>query len=258
MFAMPSPLHLARLCRAGAVLILLLSGAVAPAALAESRASDAPARAEIEGIVHDYILQHPEVIMEALSILQARQDAQEEQQQHEQLAARRDDLFQDTRSPVIGNPNGDVTLVEFMDYQCGYCKRMLDRVFQLVQDDRNLRVVFKEIPILGPASVTGARAALAAQAQGKYKEFHLALMGYRGTLTDDVVFDVARQVGLDVERLRRDMQSPEVAAELQRNMELAQALGIRGTPAFVVRDQVIPGAVSIDVLQQLIAQARQG
>lgn len=106
--------------------------------------------------------------------------------------------------------------------------------------------------------MTAAQAALASQQQGKYREMHLALMGHRGTLTDDVVFDLARQVGLDVDRLRRDMQSPEVAAELSRNMELAQALGIRGTPAFVVGDRVIPGAVGADMLQQLIAQARQG
>lgn len=215
-------------------------------------------RAEVETIVRDYVLAHPEIIVEALEILQAREQAEATELQRRQITELGEEIFDDPATPVLGNPDGDVTLVEFLDYQCGYCKRMLEEIFALIDEDANLRIVFKELPILGPASVTAAQAALASREQGLYGEFHRALMSYRGRLSDDLIFQLAEDVGLDVDRLRRDMESDAIQAHIAGNLALAQSLGIRGTPAFIIGDEVIPGAVGGDALRELIAQARQG
>ena len=215
-------------------------------------------QAEIRALVRDYLLDNPEVIAEALTVLQARQMAEEEQTQREQLALLEDEVFRSVGSPTMGNPEGDVTLVEFFDYNCGYCKRVLDSVFQLAEEDSGLRVVFKELPILAPSSLTAARAALAAREQDRYVEYHNALMGHRGALSDDVIFRIAEDVGLDVDRLRQDMESEAVQEEIAANMALAERIGIRGTPAFIIGDQVIPGAVGLDTLRELVGQARAG
>ncbi len=247
-----------------AAIVLAFGGTALLAPSAQAQSAPGPSafsdtqRAELQRMVHDYILENPEVVMEALTRLQARQEQADEQQQRQQVASSSAQLFRSTDSPVMGNPNGDVTLVEFFDYQCGYCKRVFESVVQLSNSDPNLRIVLKEFPILGPASVTAARAALAAREQGRYVEYHNALMAYRGALNDDAIFALAGQVGLDVDRLRRDMDSPAVSREINANLELARTLGIRGTPAFVIGDRVIPGAVSLDVLRQLVAEQRPG
>jgi len=151
-----------------------------------------------------------------------------------------------------------VTLVEFFDYQCGYCKAVHADVRRLLDTDGKVRLVYKEFPILGPASVTASRAALAAQRQGKYDALHVALMENRGQLDDDKIYRIAGSVGLNVDQLKKDMQAPEINDVLQRNLRLASELNIRGTPAFVVGDQIIPGAVSLDKLKELIAAGRAG
>ncbi|MCH7957286.1 MAG: DsbA family protein [Proteobacteria bacterium] len=173
------------------------------------------------------------------------------------IVARQDELLNDPASPVGGNPDGDVTLVEFFDYQCPYCKTIFPSIQALLAEDRNLRYVFKEFPILGRASVFAARAALAARRQGKYLEFHTALMSARGKLTETRVMRLAEKVGLDVDRLRRDMADGTVDAMIRRNLELADGLGIFSTPVFIIGDTQIPGAVEIDTLKVLIARARQ-
>ncbi|MCH7692079.1 MAG: DsbA family protein [Proteobacteria bacterium] len=173
------------------------------------------------------------------------------------IVARRDELLNDPASPVGGNPDGDVTLVEFFDYQCPYCKTIFPSIQALLAEDRNLRYVFKEFPILGRASVFAARAALAARRQGKYLEFHTAVMSARGKLTETRVMRLAEKVGLDVDRLRRDMADGTVDAMIRRNLDLADGLGIFSTPVFIVGDTQIPGAVEIDTLKVLIARARQ-
>ncbi len=155
-----------------------------------------------------------------------------------------------------GNPNGDVTLVEFFDYQCGYCKSVVDRVAGTVAKDKNVRWVFKEFPILGPVSVYASRAALAAHRQDKYQELHLAMMRSRGKLTEQKVLRFAAEAGLDVARLEADMKTPEIATLIERNMALAEALNVRGTPAFVIGDVVVPGAIDAATLNRLIAAAR--
>ncbi|MBW8728935.1 MAG: DsbA family protein, partial [Inquilinus limosus] len=168
------------------------------------------------------------------------------------------EIFRSASSPVIGNAQGDVTLVEFFDYQCGYCKRAQPDLERLVKQDTGLKVVLKEFPILGPASVTAARASLAAKMQGKYLEFHTKMMGLKGQLTDQVIYDTAQQVGLDLDKLKQDMNDASVVAELRANMDLAQALGVQGTPAFVINDQIIPGAVGFDALKSEIDKERAG
>ncbi len=211
----------------------------------------------IEKIVREYILKNPEIIIEAARILRMRKETAARNQTRRTVLARRDELFNDPASPVGGNPQGDVTVVEFFDYQCPYCKRVLPSIQALLAEDGNLRYVFKEFPILGKASVFAARAALAAQRQGKYLEFHMAVMPAKGKLTEAKVMRLAKTAGLDVDRLRRDMADGTIDDSIRRNLELASALNVNGTPAFVIGDTVVPGAVDIDTLRSLIARERQ-
>ena len=211
----------------------------------------------IENIVREYILKNPEIIIEAARILRMRKETAARNQTRRTVLARRDELFNDPASPVGGNPQGDVTVVEFFDYQCPYCKRVLPSIQALLAEDGNLRYVFKEFPILGKASVFAARAALAAQRQGKYLEFHMAVMPAKGKLTEAKVMRLAKTAGLDVDRLRRDMADGTIDDSIRRNLELASALNVNGTPAFVIGDTVVPGAVDIDTLRSLIARERQ-
>ena len=150
-----------------------------------------------------------------------------------------------------------MTIVEFFDYRCPYCKQVVGALTQLLNDDRKLRLVFKEFPILGPDSVVAARAALAAHVQGKYHAMHEALMRARGTLDETTVLKIATSVGLDATRLQSDMNKPEIAASLDRNHRLARDLAINGTPAFVIGNHVVPGAVDLETLKKLVAEARQ-
>lgn len=239
-------------------------GALALAVATVAHPSSAPAqtltgeeRAAIEDVVRNYILENPEIIVQALDILQQREEMAAAERQRQVIAERADQVF-DGGSPFIGNPDGDVVLVEFFDYNCGYCKRMLDPVNQLVEDDSDLKIVMKEFPILADSSMTSARAALAAREQGLYEEYHNALMAHRGELSDEVIFGLAEDVGLDVGQLRKDMESEAVAREISANMELARALGVRGTPAFVIGGELIPGAVGYEALRQAIEAERAG
>jgi protein-disulfide isomerase len=213
---------------------------------------------KIEQIIHDYLLAHPEVIIEAVSKYQAEQEKATAAAQAKALVDRREELIHAPDDPVIGNTNGDVTIVEFFDYQCPYCKSSASSVLETVSTDGNVRVVFKEFPILGPASDYAAKAALAAHKQGKYRELHMALMTFKGKLTEEDVMRLATDVGLDTTRLAQDMAAPNIAESIARNHALAEALGVRGTPAFVIGDQLIPGAMSVDEMRQRIAAARQG
>jgi protein-disulfide isomerase len=229
---------------------------LSPAAQAQGVA--AGQRQAIEQIVREYLLQHPEVIVEAMEELQKRERADEERKAKQGLAENKSKLFNDPASPVAGNPKGDVTLVEFFDYQCGYCKSVQADVMRLIKEDGKLRFVFKELPILGPASVTASKAALASRAQGKYEPFHNALMANRGQLDEATILKLASSVGLDTERLKKDMESPEVQQAIGANLALAEQLGIRGTPGFVVGDRIVPGAIKLDTMKSLVAEARKG
>lgn len=210
----------------------------------------------IEEIVRAYLLEHPEVIRDAIEALQAKEQAAKADKQAGALVAHKDRLLADPASPVAGNPMGDVTIVEFFDYKCPYCKRVTPALAELIEADKGVRVVFKEFPILGESSLLAARAALAAQMQDRYFDFHNALMAYRGTYDDAAIGTIAESLGMDAAKLRADMKAPEVDQQLADNHALAQAMAIRSTPTFVIGDQIVPGAISIDDMKALIAAAR--
>jgi protein-disulfide isomerase len=214
-------------------------------------------RKEVEAIVRDFLKNHPDVLIDAMQAAddKLKSDAKDKAQQA--LADHRRDLLDDPLSPGAGNPKGDVTLVEFFDYRCPYCKQVEPALEKLVGDDRQLRFIYKEFPVLGPDSEVAAHAALAARKQGKYDAFHRAMMATKGQISDQTVMDVAGSVGLDIVQLKRDMASPEVEKTLKGDMALADALDISGTPAFIVGNTIIPGAVGLDDLKQAIADARK-
>lgn len=234
--------------------------AIALAAAAPATRAEQPADLsvqQIEKIVREYLLREPEIIYQALEELQRRQAEAEAARQQAAIAENRGDLLNDPASPVGGNPDGDVTLVEFFDYRCAYCRRVVSSMRALLDEDRDLRVVFKELPVLGPDSERAARAALASRRQGGYVPFHFALMAAED-LSLQGIRAAAEAVGLDPDRLEADMSAPEVNAAIQANYALANELGIEGTPAFVIGTQLIPGAVDKARLEQLIREARSG
>jgi protein-disulfide isomerase len=226
---------------------------------ASSRADDfsSTQKNAIEQIVHDYLLNHPEVLIQAVQAADDKMKADAHDKAQNALSERHKEVFDDPSSPVAGNPHGDVTMVEFFDYRCPYCKQVEPSLEKVIADDHHLRFVYKEFPVLGPVSTTAARAALAARKQGKYDAFHRAMMATKGQISDQTVMDVAGSVGLDIVQLKRDMASPEVEKTLKGDMALADALDISGTPAFIVGNTIIPGAVGLDDLKQAIADARK-
>lgn len=227
---------------------------------APSMATAAPAgsKAAIEKIVHDYILANPEVLVEAMQEMEKKQESLRENTAKTAIKEYEGELLRDTDSPVGGNPNGNVTIVEFNDYQCPYCKRAYTSISQVVKADGNVRIVYKDLPILGEPSRIAAFAALASRKQNKHSVFHAALMEFKGQIDRDRIFEIAGSVGLDVPQLQKDMEDPKIKLIIDRNMAVASKLGVRGTPAFVIGNAFVPGAIDADALKQLIADARKG
>ncbi|MBL1147857.1 MAG: DsbA family protein [Pseudomonadota bacterium] len=219
---------------------------------ASAQTAAAPDRAAIEAIVLDVIKDNPQVILETVNAYLQKQQGERQQVALEEHSSR---LFKG--SPIAGNPEGDVTVVEFFDYRCGYCKRAWETVDRLMKEDKNLRVVFKDFPILGPESETAARWALAAEKQGKYLEFHHELMTHRGAFDVDTLSAMAEKLGLNAGRMRQDAQSADVSTTIQMNRALANDLGITGTPGFVVEDQLISGAVPYESMVDAISKKRK-
>ncbi len=211
---------------------------------------------EVKKLVREYLMEHPEVIADAINALQAKEEKAKADKVTATLKEKKKDLFEQTDGTVLGNPKGNVTLVEFFDYNCGYCKAMFPALMETVKADGNIKLVVKEFPILGAPSVTASKAALAARKQNKYTELHLALMSHKGSLTDDAVLQVAKDAGLDVTKLKADMADPAIAAILTKNHALAQDLEIQGTPALIVGDTLVPGAVDKKRIQELVKDAR--
>lgn len=211
----------------------------------------------VRELVLETIRDNPEIVMEAVAILQSREAEAQAASQAEVLARERAALERDRNAPVLGNPEGDVTVVEFFDYNCPYCRRVKPEIEALLEADPNVRLVYREWPILGEGSVFAARAALAAREQGLYEQFHWAMMAMNGRANESSVLRIAEEVGLDVTQLRRDMEAPEVAEHIQTSMRLTQALGLNGTPSFVIGDALVPGIVDVDQLQTLVTDARE-
>lgn len=218
-------------------------GLVAACAQDSSAQSSTMSRADVEEIVRDYILENPEIIEDALIELGERQKAEEAEAARRAVADNADALFQNAADYTIGPDDAAVTVVEFFDYRCGYCKRATDFVAGLpAAYDGDVRVVFKELPILSPESRQAALAALAAGEQGKYFEMHVALMESRSDFSESAINAVAEAAGVDVDRMRADMESTDVQKQLSDSVALARALNVTGTPAFIVGDQTVPGA----------------
>lgn len=215
-----------------------------------------PAQPAMDQAIEQYIRSHPEVIEQALQSLEGKRQRGEKLRIRQAIAAHQEELLRDPASPVSGNLNGDVTVIEFFDYRCGYCKRVASAVTQLQKDEPGVRVVYKDFPILGAVSVFGSRAALAAREQGKHQAFHEAMLASESELTQEEVLAIAQRVGLDVKKLEADLQAPERQAAIDRNYALAKLLGISGTPGFVVGSEVYPGVLELAGLKALVAKAR--
>ncbi len=215
-------------------------------------------RAAFRDEVRSFLMENPEVILEAIQILEQRRTAATEATDREMVEAHADGLFDDGFSWVAGNPDGDVTIVEFLDYRCGYCKKAQPAVEELLERDPEVRLIVKEFPILGPDFVTAGRLALAALEldRSKFGPLHEALMAHRGDLGEETAYGLAGEAGYDVDKLKKLADSNEVDDRLQRNYQLAQALGLQGTPAFVVGDEIIRGYLPMEDMLAAVQDAR--
>ncbi|MBU2581866.1 MAG: DsbA family protein [Alphaproteobacteria bacterium] len=205
-------------------------------------AFSADQKAGIEAIVKDYLLANPEILLEVQRSLETKMEKEQEERLKTAIKENKDELYHRADAPSVGDPKAEITVVEFFDYNCGYCKRGFSEVAKLVENDKKVRVVFKELPILSKQSEEASRVALAAKNQGKYWELHSALLQNRGSNDAESSLKIAGKLGLDVDRLKADMDSKEVTAEIEKVRDLAQKMGINGTPHFLVGDRTIPGA----------------
>ncbi|WP_213774471.1 DsbA family protein [Bradyrhizobium sp. dw_78] len=234
--------------------------AAPPAASAQSF-SDTQ-KSDIEVIIKNYLVSHPEVLEEAMAELSKRQAAEDAQKHEASVAENADTIFNSPHGVMLGNKDGDVTFVEFFDYNCGYCKRAMADMLDLMKTDPKLKVVLKEFPVLSPGSVEAAQVAVAVRMQDpggkKYLDFHQKLLGGRGPADKAHALAAAKDAGLDMARIEKDMVSPEVKATIEENMKLAEAMGMNGTPSYVIGKQVVVGAIGLDGLKEKIALARCG
>jgi protein-disulfide isomerase len=209
-------------------------------------------RAEVMALIRQELVQDPSILRDAIASLQAQDQASQAQAQGNAIAAQQTALTGNAADPQIGNPGARVSVVEFYDTRCPYCRQMRPELTALASQDKNVRVVFKDIPILGPNSMIEARALLAAQRQGGYAAMQAAIMSDTAPPTDSTLRVTATRLGMNADRLMRDMNDPAIAARLAANTALAQSLGINGTPALVIGNQLVPGAISLDDLQKII------
>ncbi len=232
----------------------------APVQAADTKSSPftAEQKAALGTYIHDYLLENPEVIIEAVNRYKTKEEEKQNADAVGALDKYRDVIFKDKSMPQTGNLNGDVTIVEFFDFNCGYCHRAFEGINEAMAADKNLRFVFIDLPILSPESKMASEWALAANKQGKYWEFHKAVMGFKGPKNAENLSDIAKKVGLDVPQLQKDASSPEVKAQLEKHTEIAQALRISGTPGFIVGDQIIRGFIPYEGMKTIIADARKG
>ncbi len=237
-------------------LTLAILGLFSPLARADDGFTSAQ-RQQIIDIVRQALKSDPSILRDALTAFQADEDARAAAAAQTRIAANRDALFHKPGDPAAGDPSGDVTLVEFYDPRCPYCRRMLPAIESMVAHDPHLRVVYKDIPVLGPASELESRAIVAAQAQGGYLKMQQALMKSSGQPSEESIRDTAKSLGLDPDKLIHDMASPAVTQRLQANLELAHTMRVEGTPVFVVGQSFIPGAVTPEELSAAVAAARK-
>src|SRR3954452_11369635 len=242
---------------ASALVMIALCGAPR---VASAESFSAGQRGDIEAIIHDYLLAHPEVLEEAMTVLTKRQASAEAEKHEAGIATHAEAIFNSPRGVVLGNRDGDVTFVEFFDYNCGYCKRAMTDMLDLMKSDPKLKVILKEFPVLSQGSVEAAQVGVAVrmQAPQKYLDFHQKLLGGRGQADKAHALAVAKELGLDMTRLEKDMASPEAKATIEENFKLAESMGMNGTPSYVIGKQVVVGAVGLEGLKEKISTARCG
>jgi protein-disulfide isomerase len=238
--------------------LVTLSMFVTGCATTANETKGSPVENLTDAAIERYIRSHPEVIEQSLQTLEAKREAEQRERQKVAIKTKQNELLHDPASPVSGNPKGEITLVEFYDYRCGFCKRAASAVTELQKVDPRVRVVYKDFPILGEPSELAAKAALASQAQGKHKAFHEALLASDGDMTKNKILKIATAIGLNPKRLEADMTNPKWQAVIVKNRALAQELGIAGTPGFIVGNELVPGALDLNGLRELIARAGQG
>src|SRR3954449_11601912 len=242
-----------------ALFALALCGAPA---IASAQSFSEPQRGGIEKIVREYLLSHPEVLEEVSAELSKRQTAAEAQKHEAAVSKNAQAIFSSPRGVTIGNKDGDVSFVEFFDYNCGYCKRAMADMLELMKSDAKLKVVLKEFPVLGPGSVEAAQVAVAVRMQDptgkKYLDFHQKLLGGRGAADKARALQAAKEAGLDTAKIEKDIGSPEVRATIEENFKLAEAMGMNGTPSYVIGKQIVIGAVGVEGLKEKIGIARCG
>ena len=212
---------------------------------------------ELEVLFKDYIQKNPEVILESVQAYQIKEDERRQKSAQENLKEYKEKLVNNLDLPSAGNPEGDVTVVEFFDYNCGYCKKAYEDVMKLLEEDNGVRVVFIDLPILSEESRVMAKMSMAAQSQGKYFDAHKALMGYRGPRGEENFLKVLAEAGVDVEKMKAEMVSPDIDVALGRYAKIANDLNIRGTPGFVVGDSLMPGYVGLEGMKHAIEEARK-
>lgn len=238
----------------------LLAGAMAlslSTAVAGAADTLSPAQQDaVKEVVKSYLMENPELVVDAIQAWREKQAAVQAEQQKKAIAMLSESLQQDSSAPFLGNEKAQSIVVEFSDYNCPYCKRAYPGIKELLAADDDIKIVMMEFPVLGPMSQFAAKAALAAHMQGKYAAFHEGMMDTSTRLDEQGVLGVAQKVGLDLDKLKQDMDSPAVAKELESNALMARTLGISGTPAFVIGDQLVPGAIGKDKLKALVDKSR--
>lgn len=211
---------------------------------------------DVSRIVEETLKQKPEIIVNALNEYQSQEETKKADSQKEAVKAEHKNIYEDGYSLVIGNPKGDVTLVAFKDYRCGYCKRAWETIKTLLEQDKNLRIILKELPILGTSSRIASTYGLASSAQGKYAEYYEKLISHNGPWDKNTLLNIAGELDLDTKKLEKNAESDKIAKQIDDNLALAHKLGIEGTPAFVIGDRMIPGAIPLETFKELIAEQR--
>jgi len=233
--------------------------AAAGAPLATAGEFSPAQKKEIGEIVRSYLMEHPDILIDMSRKLDKQKREREAKAAAAGLALNKDRIYHAKGDLVTGNPEGKVTMVEFFDYNCGFCKRALPDVLKLQKTNKDLKVIIKEFPILGPGSMEASRYAIASRKQGmdKYWKYHVLMLGRKGHMDGKVALALAKKAGLDVDKLKEDAKSKEVDAIINRNMELAAKLHINGTPAFIIGDDIIPGALGYSTLNGIVSKVRK-
>jgi len=252
-----------RFCFRPFAAVLIVGALALPSSMAGAQSITPAQRGEIETIIKEYLLSHPELLQEVMVELEKRQTTAEAEKHRNAVKEHAATIFNSPRQVTVGNPQGDVAVVEFFDYNCGYCKRAMVDMMEMIKSDPKLKFVLKEFPVLGEGSVQAAQVAAAVRMQDKtggkkYLEFHQKLLGSRGQVDKARALAVAKEVGLDVTRIEKDMASDEVRLQLEESMKLAEALGLNGTPSYVVGGDVVVGAVGLNTLKERVNNARCG